>query len=78
MAGRQAKAVVQELRAAVEDDSVKEGEVYTLLISGVGRKGDGIVRKGKMVVYVNGGKKGQTAQVQIDKVSGNVAFGHIV
>jgi translation initiation factor 2 subunit 2 len=64
-------------RQAQEDDSIKEGETYTLMISGVGRKGDGIVRQGRIVVYVNGGKKGQTAEVRIDKVSGNVAFGHI-
>ena len=65
-------------RAAQDDDSIKEGETYTLMITGVGRKGDGIVRKGKMVVYVNGAKKGATVKVMIDKVSGNVAFGHMV
>lgn len=65
-------------RAAQEEQGIQEGETYTLMITGVGRKGDGIVRQGRIVVYVNGGKKGQTVQVRIDKVSGNVAFGHIV
>ncbi len=65
-------------RVTQEEQGIQEGETYTLMISGVGRKGDGIVRQGRIVVYVNGGKKGQTAQVRIDKVSGNVAFGHVV
>ena len=65
-------------RAASRENEVKEGEVYTLTVTGTGRKGDGIVKVGKWIVYVNGGQKGQTVKVMVDKLSGSVAFGHIV
>jgi translation initiation factor 2 subunit 2 len=65
-------------RSQAAADEVQEGEVYTLTITGTGRKGDGIVKKGRLIVYVNGAKKGQTVKVKIDKISGSVAFGYIV
>ena len=40
-----------------------------------GKKGDGLARKGRYVIYVPGSAKGTQVKVRIDKVSGNMAFG---
>jgi len=56
----------------------KEGNVYDLTIKDIGRKGDGIAYFDKYTVYVNGAVKGAMVKVKIKKISGTVAFGHIV
>jgi len=57
---------------------LKEGETYDLTIKDIGRKGDGIAYFDKYIIYVNGAVKGTSVKVKIDKISGTVAFGHIV
>ena len=44
----------------------------------VGKKGDGIARKGNFIIYVPGTAKGSQVKVKIEKVSGTVAFGTLV
>jgi translation initiation factor 2 subunit 2 len=46
-----------------------------MLIEDVGKKGDGIARKGNFIVFVPGTAKGSQVKVKIEKVSGTVAFG---
>lgn len=58
--------------------SLKEGETYDLTIKDIGKKGDGIAYFDKYIIYVNGAVKGSSVKVKIDKISGTVAFGHIV
>lgn len=56
---------------------IEEGQVYDLMIEDVGKKGDGIARKGPFIIYVPGTAKGSQVKVKIDKVSGTVAFGSL-
>ena len=58
--------------------TLKEDMVYELTIKDIGRKGDGIAYLDKYIIYVNGAVKGSSVKVKIDKISGTVAFGHIV
>ncbi len=58
--------------------SLNENMIYDLTIKDIGKKGDGIAFFDKFIVYVSGAMKGSTVKVKIDKISGNVAFGHIV
>ena len=51
---------------------------YDLTIKDIGRKGDGVAYFYKDIVYVPGAVKGATVKVKIEKISGTVAFGHIV
>lgn len=60
----------------VED--VIEGSTLEVMINDVGRKGDGIAKKGKYIIYVPGTTKGSIVKVKIEKVSGTVAFGKLV
>ncbi|MCJ7607492.1 MAG: translation initiation factor IF-2 subunit beta [Thermoplasmata archaeon] len=66
------------VRKQMKPEAVKEieaGNTYDLMIVDVGKKGDGIARKGNFVIYVPGTAKGTSVKVKIDKVSGTVAFG---
>jgi len=69
---RRKKTVVQP------SEVFKEGNSYDLTIKDIGRKGDGIAYFDKYTVYVNGAVKGAMVKVKIEKISGTVAFGHVV
>ena len=58
-----------------EGKDIEAGKTYDLMIEDIGKKGDGIARKGKYIIYVPGSAKGTQVKVKIDKVSGSMAFG---
>lgn len=63
-------------QAKVEEaKEIEAGQTYELMIEDVGKKGDGIARKGDFIIYVPGTAKGSQVKVRIEKVSGTVAFG---
>ena len=59
-------------------EKLKEGTVYDLTIKDIGKKGDGVAYFDKYIVYIPGAIKGSTMKVKIEKISGTVAFGHVV
>jgi predicted RNA-binding protein with TRAM domain len=61
-----------------EPKPVKVGEVHTVTISEVSRRGDGIARIKNFVVFVAGTQKGDTVKVKITEVRGNHATGEVV
>jgi predicted RNA-binding protein with TRAM domain len=61
-----------------EPKPVKEGEIHTVTISEVSRRGDGIARIKNFVVFVAGTQKGDTVKVKITEVRGNHATGEVV
>ncbi|MEE9151224.1 MAG: translation initiation factor IF-2 subunit beta [Thermoplasmata archaeon] len=62
-----------EAKAAVE-----VGKTYDLMIQDVGRKGDGMAKKGDFIIYVPGTAKGSQVKVLIENISGTIAFGRVV
>jgi translation initiation factor 2 subunit 2 len=69
------------VRKQIKEPEAKEieaGQVYDMMIEDVGKKGDGIARKGNFIIYVPGTAKGSQVKVKIEKVSGTVAFGSLV
>jgi translation initiation factor 2 subunit 2 len=59
--------------------AIVEGGTYEVTIQSVGRRGDGIARVDKFVIYIKGAsKKGSRVRVKIDKINGTNAFGHAV
>ena len=50
------------------------GKVYEVMIQDMGRKGDGIAKYDKYIIYVPGLSKGTTAKIMIEKISGTIAF----
>lgn len=57
---------------------LEEGKVYELMIEDVSRRGDGVAKVDKYIIYVSGTAKGQVVKVHIDKISGTTAFGRLI
>ena len=60
-----------------EQEAVEEGKTYEVRITGTGRKGDGVAKRGKYTIFVPGANKGDEVTVYIDNVSGNLAFARV-
>jgi len=58
-------------------DEISEGETYTVQITAVGAKGDGIAKKAGSTIFVKGAKKGDVVKVLINKISGNLVFAEV-
>jgi translation initiation factor 2 subunit 2 len=69
------KGARQEQRRTAE---LIEGQTYELMIQDVGKKGDGIAKKDRFVIFVPGTTKGSVVKIKIEKIQGNVAFGKAV
>ncbi|HKZ64426.1 MAG TPA: translation initiation factor IF-2 subunit beta [Thermoplasmata archaeon] len=63
--------------AKVEEAVLVEGKVYEVMIQDIGKKGDGIAKKDKYIIYVPGTAKGTIVKVYIEKIAGTVAFGRV-
>ncbi|MFQ5909174.1 MAG: translation initiation factor IF-2 subunit beta [Thermoplasmata archaeon] len=60
-----------------EEPPLVEGKVYEVMIQDIGRKGDGIAKKDRYIIYVPGTAKGSIVKVKIERITGNIAFAHI-
>lgn len=70
---------VRKGRGGPEATAVIEvGKTYELMIQDVGRKGDGMAKKGDFIIYVPGTAKGAQVKVLIENISGTIAFGRVV
>ncbi len=57
---------------------VEVGKEYDVTISDVSRRGDGIAKIDGFVIFVAGGKQGQTARIKVTQVSNRYAMGAVV
>ena len=65
-------------QAVKPEEAVVEGKTYEVMIEDQGKRGDGIARRDRFVIFVKGAVKGQVYNVRIDKVTGTLAFAQIV
>jgi translation initiation factor 2 subunit 2 len=65
-------------QAVKPEEAVVEGKTYEVMIEDQGKRGDGIARRDKYVIFVKGAQKGTVYNVKIEKVTGTLAFGAIV
>lgn len=66
--------VVKALSPAMTLNEVKEGETYDVRIVDIGRRGDGIAKRGSYVLFVPGAAKGVSVKVKVVNLRGNNAF----
>lgn len=64
--------------AKVEEAVLQEGKVYELMIQDIGKKGDGLAKRGNFVIYVPGTTKGSVVKARIEKIVGTMAFAKLV
>jgi len=57
------------------NNNLKEGDVFELYISDVGRKGDGTGKYNDYLVIVPGASKGNTVRIRVTNISAKTAFG---
>lgn len=57
---------------------VEVGKVYDVTISDISRRGDGIAKIDGFVIFVAGGKQGQSAKIKVTQVSNRYAMGTVV
>lgn len=57
-----------------EEAPLVEGKTYEVMIQDIGKKGDGIAKKDRYIIYVPGTAKGSIVKVKIEKITGSIAF----
>ena len=69
-----ARRPVKARKPAVKEDEdlLKEGGTYEILIQDISKRGDGVCRLGKYIIYVPGTTKGSTVKIKVDRISGTV------
>ncbi|HEX17559.1 MAG: translation initiation factor IF-2 subunit beta [Thermoplasmata archaeon] len=65
-------------RGLTEKEVLEEGKVYEVVISDIGKKGDGIAHYGRYTIYVPNAVRGSKVKVKIEKISGTLAFARLV
>ncbi len=56
---------------------LEEDKIYEVRIDDMGRKGDGIAKYDKYIIYVPGVAKGRLAKIKIEKIAGNIAYAKV-
>ena len=69
---------VPKARGTPEGPALEVGKVYEVQIQDLGKKGDGIARIDKYIIFIAGTSKGTIVKVKIENISGTNAFGHVV
>lgn len=67
---------VRKRRARTEEatNQLEEGSIMDVTIGSISRRGDGVVKIGKYIMYVSKAKPGQTVKVRITRVAGSIVF----
>jgi len=70
--------IKQKSVPTTEKPDLSIGDEITVQITRTGKKGDGMARHGKYLVFVNNSREGQTVKTKITGINKNMAFGDIV
>jgi translation initiation factor 2 subunit 2 len=67
---------VRKRKARTEpvSENLEEGAEIDLEIQSLSRRGDGVVKMGRYIIYVANAKPGQKVRVKISRISGSIAF----
>jgi translation initiation factor 2 subunit 2 len=67
---------VKKRKARTEpvSENLEEGAEVDLEIQSLSRRGDGVVKMGRYIIYVANAKPGQKVRVKITRISGSIAF----
>jgi translation initiation factor 2 subunit 2 len=64
----------RKARAEPAGSELSEGQELEVEVQSVSKRGDGVVRMGRYIMYVPRGKPGQKAKVRITRISGSIVF----
>jgi len=66
---RKRKVRTEPLSATLEEGAVMDVEIQSL-----SKRGDGVVKMGKYIMYVSNAKPGQQVKIKISRISGSIVF----
>lgn len=55
-------------------NELQEGAILDVEIQSVSKRGDGVVKMGRYIMYIANAKPGQTVKVKITRISGSIVF----
>ncbi|MDD1716677.1 MAG: translation initiation factor IF-2 subunit beta [Methanoregulaceae archaeon] len=64
----------RKARTEAISNELQEGAVLEVEIQSVSKRGDGVVKMGKYIMYVANAKPGQKVKVRISRISGSIVF----
>jgi translation initiation factor 2 subunit 2 len=67
---------VRKRKARTEpvSENIEEGMVMDVEIQSISKRGDGVVKMGRYIMYVGNAKPGQKVKVRVSRVSGSIIF----
>jgi len=64
----------RKARATPVGSSIEVGSILDAHISSVSKRGDGVAKSGKYIIYVANSKPGQIVKVKVSRISGSIIF----
>jgi translation initiation factor 2 subunit 2 len=64
----------RKARAAPVGSSIEIGSIIDAHITSVSKRGDGVAKSGKYIIYVANSKPGQVIKVKVVRISGSIIF----
>ena len=67
---------VRKRKARTEpvSENLEEGTIMEVEIQSISKRGDGVVKMGRYIMYVANAKPGQKVKIKISRISGSIVF----
>ena len=67
---------VRKRKARTEpvSENLEEGQIMDVEIQSISKRGDGVVKMGRYIMYVANSKPGQQVKIKISRISGSIVF----
>jgi translation initiation factor 2 subunit 2 len=67
---------VRKRKARTEpvSENLEEGTIMDVEIQSISKRGDGVVKMGRYIMYVANAKPGQKVRIKISRISGSIVF----
>jgi translation initiation factor 2 subunit 2 len=64
----------RKVRTEPVSENLEEGQVMDVEIQSLSKRGDGVVKMGRYIMYVANAKPGQSVKIKISRISGSIVF----
>ena len=64
----------RKVRTEPVSENLEEGQVLDVEIQSLSKRGDGVVKMGRYIMYVANAKPGQSVKIKISRISGSIVF----
>ena len=64
----------RKARTEPASENLEEGQVMDVEIQSLSKRGDGVVKMGRYIMYVSNAKPGQSVKIKVSRISGSIVF----